>query len=110
MYVDNCANCHIYNDIFHFIDYKASSLNKINGCSTVGGGANAVGEGTVRWSWRNDNGEQFSYDLPNCKYYPNSPVYILSQTQLGLHLNDKDFGTRIESGIYSSKFHWDDGK
>ena len=48
------------------------------------------------------------YDLPGCCYYPNSPLCILYQSQLGLLLNDDcDFGTKIVSGIFTSVLHWD---
>ena len=47
VYVDNCANCYISNDIAHFISYKAYVKDATDRCSTVGGGAKAVGKGTV---------------------------------------------------------------
>ena len=57
VYVNNCANCHISNDISHFVAYKSYDDKTTDGCSTVGGGAKAAGEGTVHWSWQNDDGE-----------------------------------------------------
>ena len=108
VYVDNCANCHISNDKSHFISYtKYSTEQTAASVNTIGGDTMPEGEGTVRWSWRDDNGTSHKYDLPGCKYYPNSPVCILSQTQLGLFLNDTDFGTKIESGIRTSVLHWE---
>ena len=104
VYVDNCANCHISNNILHFINYTPCSASDTSGCSIIGGGTQAAGHGIVRWSWRNDNGRNFVYELLDCRHYPDSPFCILSQTQLVLLLKDDDFGTKIESGIYTSRF------
>ena len=95
MYVDNCAIFYISNNISHFVLYKVYSKEALDCCSTVGGGAKSVGKGTVRWSWQDDNGDQDTYDLPDCKYFLKSPVCILSQTQLGGHLDNNNFGTNI---------------
>ena len=108
VYVDNCANCHITNTKAHFISYTPFSDADFSGLvNTIDGNTKPAGVGTVRWSWRDDEGKISTYDLPGCRYYPESPVCILSQTQLGLFLNDRDFGTKIESGIHTSIFHWD---
>ena len=111
VYVDNCANCHITNTKEHFISYtpyEDSDYSRF--VHTIGGGTKPLGEGTVHWSWRNDDGKICKYDLPGCRYYPDSPVCILSQTQLGIFLNDQDFGTKIESGIRTLIFYWDGQK
>ena len=108
VYVDNCANCHITNTKAHFVKYTPFSTADFGGLvNTIDGNTKPAGVGTVRWSWRDNDGNISTYDLPGCRYYPESPVCILSQTQLGLFLNDRDFGTKIESGIHTSIFHWD---
>ena len=111
VYVDNCANCHISNDKSHFISYTKYSPEQISASvNTIGGDTMPEGEGNFRWRWRDDNGNLHKYDLPGCKYYPSSPVCILSQTQLGLFLEDTDFGTKIESGIRTSVLYWENQK
>ena len=88
VYVDNCANSHITNTKEHFISYTlylGSDLTSL--VNTIVGNTKPANEGTVCWSWRDNNGNISRYDLPGCWYYPNSPVCILSQSQLGLLLN-----------------------
>lgn len=63
--------------------------------------------GTVWCIWRDDEGNMSQYDLPGCRYYPKSPVCILSQKKLGISLNDWYFGDIIESGIRTYIFNWD---
>lgn len=111
VYVDNCANCHITNDKEHFISYTPyDNIQDATSVNTIGGDTKPIGEGTVRWSWRDDTGKSCRFDLPGCKFYPNSSVCILSQTQLGIFLKDSDFGTKIESGIRTSHFYWNNQK
>ena len=76
----------------------------------IGGNTKPAGVGTVCWSWRNNEGKNSAYDLPGCCHYLDSPVCILSQTQLSLFLNDCDFGIKNTSGIRTSLFYWDDQK
>ena len=106
VYVDNCANTHISNQRQNFISFTPSRRGSRYKVSTVGGAASPEGEGTVRWSWKDDKGQSHTFNLPNCKYYPDSPACILSPSQLGLSLRDYDRGTGIDSGIYSSTFYW----
>ena len=110
VYVDNCANTHISNNREHFVDFNPIRRGSRDKVSTVGGSAMPVGEGTVKWSWRDDNGRSHTHYLKHCRYYPNSPACILSPSQLGLQLKDIDGGTGINSSIKSSTFYWDNGK
>ena len=52
VYVDNCANCHISNTRSHFISYWKYEDYELEKVNTIGGGAHAVGEGVVPWSWK----------------------------------------------------------
>ena len=58
----------------------------------------------------NKYGKSHTHNLEQCRYYPDSPACILSQTQLGIQLQDNDFGTCIDSGILTSKFFWGNRK
>ena len=106
VYVDNCANCHISNTKEHFIDYTPYTDSELGDfVNTIDGNTKPEGFGTVCWSWRDDTGKVSRYELPGCRHYPNSPVCILSQSQLGIFLKNDNFGTKIESGIHTSIFH-----
>ena len=106
VYVDNCANTHITNNKDHFVDFKSIRRGSRDKVSTVGGNAMPVGEGTVKWSWRDDDGRSHTYLLKHCRYYPNSPACILSPSQLGLQIKDCDGGTGIDSSVRTSTFYW----
>ena len=110
VYVENCANTHILNNRLHFVTFAPIRRGAHDRVSTVGGDSYPAGEGTVKWSWRNNDGRAHTYLLPNCRYYPNLLACILSPTQFGLHLHDCDRGTGIDSGIHSSKFYWSNQK
>ena len=109
--VDNCSNVFISNNLRHFTTYTPfqKSLSP-NGTSTVCGSKAPSGMGTVRWAWYDDNGKSHTFDLPNCRRYPDSPVSLLSSNQLGKFLQDTDCDTTIESGIYTSTFYWSNCK
>ena len=86
----NCANCHITNTKEHFVDYTPYTEANLCGLvNTIGAHTKPAGVGTVCWSWRDDQGRASQYDLPGCRYYPTSPVCILSQTQLKFFLKVK---------------------
>ena len=106
VYVDNCANTHISNNRDHFVDFAPVRRGSRDKVSTVGGNALPSGEGTVKWSWRDDNGRSHTHTLRNCRYYPNSPACILSPSQLGIQLKDIDGGTGIDSSVKISPFYW----
>ena len=84
IYIDNCANCHLTNNRSHFVTYRAYKDAEVRKMSLICGHTKAVGDGIVCWIWRADCGQTCTYKLPHCKYYPESPVCILLQTQLGL--------------------------
>ena len=75
---DNSANVHICNHKSMF-DGPLTKTDK-HYVATVGGVKNsASGMGTVRWSWRDDNGKTHSQDIKNVLFFPESPVNILGQ-------------------------------
>ena len=108
-YIDNCANTHVCTDrsmyLNDFKPFHRSSRDK--GVGNIGGSASPEGIGTVRWTWKDDNGIDHTMDLQNTRLFPSSPANIISLTQLGLQLQDDDNGTYVRSGIYNTKFVWD---
>ena len=111
VYLDNCANTHIGNCKEDFISYRdLSSSSENEGVGNVGGTAKPMGIGTVRWKWEDDLGKEHTYELKDCRYFPNSPANILSISSLGIQLQDDDDGTWIKSGPYTSTFTWEKGK
>ena len=105
---DNSANTHICNDKSMF-----TTLDEVQNQSTVAtiGGKNSrpSGIGTVKWSWDDSTGKTHEYELPNCYYFPNSPVNILSITEFAAFLKDDD-GTGIDTKRSHSTFYWDHNK
>ena len=70
-----------------------TEINNPSGVETVGGVTNEVGVGTVRWSWKDDDGKIHSFDLEGCRYIPDSKVNVLAVSRLGLQLQKSDQGT-----------------
>ena len=75
--------------------------------ATIGGGKNnvAAGMGTVKWTWKDDNGKSHTMLIHDVLYFPSSPVNILSVTSLAEQLNDND-GTGIDTKQNTSQFYW----
>ncbi len=72
--------------------------------ATIGGNKNVTaGMGSVRWSWKDDNGKLHSMDIQDVLYFPSSPVNILSITALANQLQD-DKGTGIDTKRCKSRF------
>ena len=63
VYVDNCANTHISNNKNHFVEFTPIRRGSKDKVSTVGGLATPAGEGTVKWSWRDDDGRSHTHLL-----------------------------------------------
>ena len=106
VYVDNFANTHILNKKDHFVEFNPIQRSSRDKVSTVGGFATPSGEGTMRWSWRNNNGRSHAHLLKNCHYYPDSPACIFSPSQFGIQLNNINGGTGINSVVKTSTFSW----
>ena len=105
---DNSANVHICNDKSMFIG-PITKTDK-HYVATVGGVKNsATGMGTVRWTWKDDNGRPHTYDIKNVLYFPQSPVNILGITVFADQLND-DEGTGVDTTRTKSKFYWEGNK
>ena len=106
---DNSANTHICNDKRMFTELRP--LSATNSIVATIGGKNSVPDsiGTVKWSWKDDNGHQHTHFLQNVLYFPNSPVNILSVTEFANALND-DEGTGIDTKRTKSRFYWDKGQ
>ena len=105
---DNSATGHICNDRSLFID----ELRPVTGeqVMTIGGDDNTPeGVGTVEWSWYDDDGKRHTYRLEEVYYFPQSPVNLLSVTQLARMLNDPE-GTEIRTKMSSSILTWDKGQ
>jgi len=100
---DKSANVHVCNDKKHFLEGIQPTDQFY--VATIGGEANsAQGMGTVRWTWRDDNGDSHTFDIQNVLYFPQSPVNMLSVTTLAGQLDDED-GTGIDTKRRVSQFY-----
>ena len=78
--------------------------------ATIGGANNsASGMNTTRWRWKDDAGMQHMVEVKNVLYFPQSPVNILSITNLANQFNDDD-GTGINTKRNKSRFYWNNNK
>ena len=69
------------------------------------------GIGSVRMSWRDDNGDTFDHVLTDVLYFPKSPVRILSTSKLSTEWGPTidEEGTWILSKRSYSIFTWKNG-
>ena len=95
MICDNSANVHICSSKKIFIGpMRRTDRHYI---ATIGGSKNsASGMVTARWLWKDYLGKSHTLDIKNVLYFPQSPVNILSITELADTLKDND-GTGIKT-------------
>ena len=108
--LDNSATCHICNDKDMFIGNitpipKDSQL----GVETAGGTAKPVGFGSIRISFRDNDGNMHVEMIEDVLYFPSSPVNILGITKFGEQRRDPE-GTHILTKAKYSVFTWNNGK
>ena len=108
VYVDNCANTYISNNRANFLTFRDfdQSEQQAMCVATVSVSSLPAGKGTVCWSWCDDDCREHTFDLPHCRYYPESPACILSPSQLGIYPDIHDLGTGTNSSVHSSCFYW----
>jgi hypothetical protein len=103
---DNSANCHVCNDRRMFTKLRDTPLTNTV-VATIGGKTSIpTGIGTVKWTWKDDAGQDHTHHLTDVLYFPTSPVNILSITALADQLND-DNGTGIDTRCRKSRLYWD---
>ena len=95
--VENCADCHICNDAELFVG-NIMPLPSTSKVSTIGRGTRLSGIRTVKWTWRDDTGKLHTYKLKKDRYYPDSPVNVLSVIALSHRLKDP-----LDASIYSNR-------
>ena len=104
---DNSANTHICNRRDMFEDFQATTRGQV---ATIGGKLNRpAGIGTVAWTWKDDLGVAHTERLKGVLYFPQSPINIMSITELARQLDDPD-GTGIDTKMNSSRFYWQGNK
>ena len=87
--VDNCANCHIWNDKSLFLPETLHEPPPNTAVSTVSEEpTQAMLVGDVKLSWFCDEGKRYTIILNDCLYMPTSQVNILSCPALAEQLND----------------------
>ena len=65
--------------------------------------------GTVKWSWKVDEGKSHTHGLECALYFPESPVNITSSIYLADKYDGEDV-TYIKTKCYSSDFSWNFGQ
>ena len=104
---DNSANTHICNNRDMFVSFRPISSGMV---ATIGGKLNRPsGIGTVKWTWKDDNGVSHTQQLKDTLYFPKSPINIMSVTEFARQLNDTE-GTGIDTKMLLSRFYWDHNK
>ena len=102
---DNCATHHICNNLALFI----GEIRKVTniGVKGVGGVAEAVGMGTIRFWIKDENGESEEITLHNVIYLPDCPKNLISITRWS---EDRDDNCGIFSRGKYSIFLWNDDR
>ncbi len=104
---DNSANVHICNDKEMFIDLQPPSANSV--VATIGGQNNSPqGKGTVRQSWKDNEGQTHSFHIRDVYYFPGSPINILGITTFAMPLYDEET-TSVNTRWKTSKLYWKGG-
>ena len=87
---DNCANCHVWNELEDFEDYRElkPKERKVS-IETVGDSSTPVGIGTVKTDWKDDDDKYNHIKLTNVYYMPDFLVKVLSVTCLVNEFQDK---------------------
>ena len=83
--IDDCATSSITNCVDDFVDVPAKVRRKVQG---IGGFANNILQGTIRWRIEDDDGRVHEVLLPNTLYIPSSPRRLLCPHHWAQHLND----------------------
>ena len=114
---DNCANCHIWNDLEDFENYRELKPKERNiSIETVGDASKPIGIGTVKTGWKDDKDKYHHiWLLSNAYYMPDSPVKVLSVTCLANEFQDKygnpdEEGTMIITKRSQSTLIWNHGR
>ena len=98
--MDNSENTHILNEDSMFVG-KLHDVD-ISGVSKIGGtDFKPTIIGTVKWSWKYDEGKSHTHRLECALYFTKSPVNIISSTTWADHYDD-DIGTYIKTNRHSS--------
>ena len=109
--LDNSATGHICNDKSMFTSYQKLDPSQ-SAVATIGDTTvSAAGVGTVKWTWKDDDGNLHTYAFNNCLHFPLSPVSILSVTAFG-QSHDHTFAANagevsVKTMKAHSVFHWD---
>ena len=64
-----------------------------------------TGIGTLKWSWKYDKGKSHIHRFERALYFPDSPVNIISSTDLDDQYDNNDV-TFIKTKFHSSEFSW----
>jgi hypothetical protein len=106
---NNSANRHVCNDRRMFTELRDTPMTNTV-VATIGGKTSIpTGIGTVKWTWKDDSGQEHTHHLTDVLYFPTSPVNILSITALADQLND-DNGTGIDTRRRTSRLYWDNNR
>jgi hypothetical protein len=103
--VDNGASRCMTNNKKHFIGVPREVQRQVCGL----GKGTVTHEGTVSWSWADDDGKTHSIQIPNTLYCPGLPFCLLSPQHLAAESADhhpKKDGTWLATYANSMKLYW----
>ena len=106
MLCDPGASRCMTNTAKHFIgEMKPVSDRRASGV----GSAPITHEGTVRWSWNDNQGRNHTMDIPNTQLCPDLPFCLLSPQHLSQEMGDLD-GTGMDARGRNFRFYWNGNK
>jgi hypothetical protein len=112
--IDNSANGAICNTRSLFLGpFEQKNVTKV---TAHGKTSDVMRVGTIRLKLRDDNGDEWTYDIPNVVFDPDSPYSLLGIPFLGEYFakdnpnESRDEETWILSRSSQSQFTWDHGQ
>ena len=90
---------HVCNDRSQFFEFNENDPEKVG---NVGGSSTSSGVGKVKWKWLDDGGDTFEWTFTDVKFYPDSPVNVISIHQFGKELEQAGLARNFSAEIVSN--------
>ena len=106
--IDNCCTACITNCVHDFCDLPRKTRSSLSG---IGGPIGITLQGTLKWTFLDDQGQQHTFRIPNAYYAPNAPHRLFSPQ----HWSQVAFPNKSQAGwsvTYHDRvvLHWDKDK
>ena len=106
--IDNCCMTCITNCVHDFCNLPSKTRSSLSG---VGGPIGIPLQGTLKWTFLDDQGQQHTFPIPNAYYSPNAPHRLFSPQ----HWSQVAFPNKSQAGWSITYYgcivlHWDKDK